>query len=62
MASTPLEDGKPVSLADEYIRKAKEAEAKANRTKDPRAKNSYLATAANWRRFARYLAEPTKPS
>lgn len=51
---------KPISeVVQEYLRLADEAEAKAKAIVDnPIAKQSYEATAANWRRLAKYL-DPT---
>ena len=55
-------DNKPVSQADEYVRKAEEAEAKAKAINDPAAKRSYMATAASWRRLAAFVDPKWKRS
>jgi len=47
---------KPMSeQAQEYLRLAKDAEAKAKTTTNPVARKSYEATAANWRRLADFV-------
>ncbi len=55
MHPTRQGESKPVSQADEYIRRAEEAEAKANASNNPTAQQSYMATAANWRRLAAFV-------
>ena len=62
MASTLQDDSKPVSQADQYIRKAEEAEAKAKASNNPTAQRSYMATAANWRRLAAFVDPEWKRS
>jgi hypothetical protein len=59
---TSTDASKPVSQNDEYIRKAEEAEAKAKATNNPTAKQSYMATAANWRRLAAFVDPEWKRS
>lgn len=59
---TSTETSKPVSQTDEYIRKAEEAEAKARAANNPTAKQSYMATAANWRRLATFVDPEWKRS
>jgi len=62
MPSTLLEDSKSISEAEEYLRKAEEAEGKANVANNPEAKRSYMATAATWRQLARYVDPASKRS
>ena len=52
-----------VSLSTrQRIRKAEEAEGKANVANNPEAKRSYMATAATWRQLARYVDPASKQS
>jgi len=63
MASTVQDpSSKPVSRVEEFIHNAEEAEAKAKVANDPTAKQSYLATAANWRRLAAFVHPDYKRS